>query len=163
MQASLYLGPSSHADLDRELSVYKNYLDAFGLIASHLLESTDDHTLNDVLRLLLDCTGSDLCALFRAVREGDQSLIRLSSLVSTKHASAEAEALKAWRTFNLDEHPEIADALQIGMVIHRNELELPGSMRALSQHFSAQSLLCVPLLVDGELGGFIALDRKSVV
>lgn len=162
MQASLFPGPSNQTDLGRELAVYKSYLDAFGLIASHLLESTDDHTLNDVLRLLLDCTGSDLCALFRGVREGEQTVIRLSSLISSKPASAEVEALKAWRVFNLDDHPEIADALQIGMVIHRNEHELPDSMRPLSQYFSAQSLLCVPLLVDGELGGFISfLSRRS--
>lgn len=156
MQASLYLGPTGPGDLGRELAVYKSYLDAFGLIASHLLESTDDHALNEVLRQLQDCTGSELCLMFRAARDGEQTIMRNTAWVSSRKVAANAAALKAWRTFTLDQHPEIADALQIGMVIHRNTLELESEIQSWNRAFGAESLLCIPLQVDGELEGFIA-------
>lgn len=161
MQASLYLGPSGPVDLGRELAVYKSYLDAFGLIASQLLESTDDHALSEVLRLLLECTASDLCLMFRATREGEQTVFRATSHVASRKSAATSATLKAWRAFNLDDFPEIADALQIGMVIHRNNQELPDAVQLYNKPFSAESLLCIPLLVDGDLEGFIAfLSRR---
>ena len=159
MQVSLQFGAGAQPDIERELTLYKRYLDTFGVIASHLLESTDDAGFADILRILVDCTRTDLGGLFRATRDGEHTVIRMLSLCHA-HDEADADLLREWRNFDLDDYPLVADALQIGMVLHRNDYELPEPLSAMLQRLNAANMLCIPLLIGGELEGFIALFSR---
>ncbi|MBB5017347.1 diguanylate cyclase (GGDEF)-like protein [Chitinivorax tropicus] len=141
------------------LGLYESYLSALDAVTSQLLDSTDDDSFTDIVRQLALATRSDACQIYLYHR--DPSLLCNAQLLCGWCATpALDKAFDHLKAFSLLEVPEMNDALQVGMIFVRNGEDLPPSIHLLLKTHHLAGLVAVPLLVSGELEGFLLFSGK---
>lgn len=138
-----------------ELHLYRVYLDTLGKISGLLLQGIDGQTWAEVLALLGETTATSHCALFF----NDESRpTPHASLASTWSVAGAASTLSdfPFRTVDYERYPLLSDTLHVGMVLAKDRSELPLAEQSLFRIPGVASILCIPLLISGELVGFLA-------
>lgn len=134
-----------------EASLYPRYLDALGRATNQLLDASGDDNLAEVLHLLAEAARVNHCALYlNEPGDADQTRARL-------HASWSAAGLAGILLdyLNYDDCPLLSDTLHIGMVFTKNLAEMPQAEFSLFKGMMVTSVVCIPLLVNGEMAGFL--------
>lgn len=158
MHATNPILSSSQLPLNAELALYKRYLKMLEHIAGLLLEKTSEQSLSGVLQLLSETTGVGCCALFlNKTNENNQQSAKLHCTWSTGEAISRLADFDHFREIEFQHFPLLFDALQVGMVFYKHLTDLPQAEAALFATQNIHTALCVPLLMEGEMEGFIGL------
>ncbi|BBP02334.1 bifunctional diguanylate cyclase/phosphodiesterase [Sulfuriferula nivalis] len=158
MHTSNLISNNTPLPLTEELALYKRYLKMLEHIAGLLLEKTSEQSLSGVLRLLSETTGVGCCALFlNKTNQHDQQIAKLNCTWSTGEAVSRLSNFDHFRELEFQRYPLLFDALQVGMVFCKHLPELSPAEAALFATQNIQTALCVPLLMDDEMEGFIGL------
>ena len=138
-----------------ELHLYRVYLDTLGKISGLLLQGADGQTWAEVLALLGETTATSHCALFF---NDDSKTSPRATLVSTWSVAGAASTLSdfTFRSIEYERYPLLSDTLHVGMVLAKDRSEMPAAEQSLFQTPGVASILCIPLLISGELVGFLA-------
>ena len=140
-----------------ELELYQRYLDALSKITLLLLENTSEENWTEVLRVLVETTTVGQCCLFlNGVDAQGRTGVRLASTWSLAGTSL----LNRHTTFHhiaFQDYPGLSDKLHVGMVLAAPVAELAAAERTLFQPLGIDNVLCIPLLIRGELAGFLGL------
>jgi diguanylate cyclase (GGDEF)-like protein/PAS domain S-box-containing protein len=134
-----------------EPGLYRRYLDALGRVTNLLLEDASEDSWHEVLQLLAEAAQIDHCALYLNQHGTDgrvQAVLR-SFFPSGVGVSAGLQSL------DCDRYVLLNDTLQIGMVLTKNMSELPRPEFSLFSELRSASVICIPLLVGGEMSGFL--------
>ena len=148
--------------LDEELDLYRGYLDTLGMVAGLLLEESSEQNLAEVMRLLAETTGVSCCSLF--LNEYDESGEGCARLHCTSSLSAGVRLLPDYPQFHelqYQSYPLLSDTLHVGMVLSKHISELPQAEAALFAGQHIHTVLCIPLLVSGEMEGFVGLFSRD--
>ena len=144
-----------------ELALYQRCLDALSKITLLLLENTSEENWTEVLRVLVETTHVSQCCLFLNTLDAeDRPAARLASTWSVAGTSL----LNRHTTFHripFHEYPALSDKLHVGMVLASQVADLPPAERTLFQPLGIGNVLCIPLLMRGELSGFLGLFCES--
>ena len=164
MHATNILPNTTHLSLSDELALYKRYLKTLEQVAGRLLEKTSAQSLTEVLQLLSETTGVSCCGLFlKETNEHDWHTAKLHCTWSSTDAVSRISDFNQFREIEFQHYPVLFDTLQVGMVFCKNTVDLPP---AESAFFAAQKIhtaLCIPLLIEGEMEGFIGLFSQHAV
>lgn len=139
-----------------EASLYSRYLDALGRATNLLLEASGEENWAEVLHRLADAARADHCALYLN-EQADPGQPR-ARLCAYWFAGAQPGHLPGY--LNYDDYPLLNDTLHIGMVFTRNLVELPRAEFDFFKGMNISSAVCVPLLVGGELEGFLGFFAR---
>lgn len=134
-----------------EVSLYPRYLDALGRATNLLLEASGEENRAEVLHLLAQAARVNHCALYLN-EAGDSGQVR-ARLCSSWSVGGQAGFLPG--DLNYDDFSLLNDTLHIGMVFTKNQAELPQAEFGLFKGLQAASVVCIPLLVGGEMAGFL--------
>lgn len=158
MHATNLLSNSTQLPLAEELALYKSHLKMLEHVAGLLLEKTSEQSLSGVLRLLSETTNAGYCALFlNTPNQHEQPSAKLHCTWSTGNAMSRLSDFHNFREIEFQHYPLLFDALQVGMVFCKNLTELPPAEANLFASQNIHTALCVPLLMDDEMAGFIGL------
>lgn len=134
-----------------EASLYSRYLDALGHATNLLLEASGEENRAEVLHRLAEAARVNHCALYLNEQcDAGQLQARLCSYWS---ASGQLSHLPGY--LNYEDYPLLSDTLHIGMVFTKNLVELPRAEFSLFKGMLVASVVCIPLLVGGEMAGFL--------
>lgn len=134
-----------------ELGLYRRYLDALGRVTNLLLEDAGEDSWAEVLQLLAGAARINHCALFLNQPDADGRLqARLRAFCSSG-----PDAGAGLHGLDYEDYPLLNDTLHIGMVLAKNMAELPASEFNLFKGLHVASVMCIPLLVGGEMSGFL--------
>lgn len=141
-----------------EVSLYRRYFDALGRIANLLLEDAGEENWEEVLQLLAQAARIHHCSLYlNEQHEDGRMLARLRSFWSSCPTASGNAGLQC---LDYDHYPLLSDTLQIGMVLSKNLSELPPAEFSLLKGLKIASVMCIPLLVGGEMAGFLILFSR---
>lgn len=141
----------------QELAVLHRHLDTLSKVTLLLLESGDEETWVEVLRLLVETTGASHCCLFLNTTAPDGApAARLAATWSAAETSWLAN-FGGFRVLFYDRVPNLGDRLHVGMVFSATAPEFTDEERELFGPAGIGSVLCIPLLVKGEMIGFLGL------
>lgn len=150
------------AQFDEELDLYRGYLETLGMVAGLLLEVSSEQNLTEVMRLLAETTGVSCCSLF--LNKLDDSGLACAKLHCTSSSSAGVRLLPDNTQFNelqYQNYPLLSDTLHVGMVLSKQISELPHAEAALFAGQQIHTVLCIPLMVSGEMEGFFGLFSRD--
>jgi diguanylate cyclase (GGDEF)-like protein len=151
------LSTASADELRSELELYQRYLDTLSKITLLLLENTSEENWTEVLKVLVETTAVNQCCLFiNAVDDGGHAGARLVSTWSMAGASI-LNRHASFLHIPFHAFPALSDKLHVGMVLAAPVAELPQAERGLFQPLGISNVLCIPLLIRGELAGFLGL------
>lgn len=156
-----------YRQLNQDLALYKRYLDAWGAITTLLLEELTEYNWASILKLLTETTQTSHCALFfnEADEVAQTSVAKLRYTWSVETSSSSLSDY-AFREISYEQFPLLSDSLHVGMVFAKNLAELPSAEFGLFRSPEINSVLCIPLLLSGELVGFISFfssrDKHSL-
>lgn len=140
-----------------ELALYQRSLATLSKITLLLLENTSDENWTEVLKVLVETTSVSQCCLFlNAPDSNGEAGVRLVSTWSVAGASL----LDRHATFlhiPFQAYPTLSDQLHVGMVLAAPVAELPAAEQTLFAPLGIDNVLCIPLLIHGELAGFLGL------
>jgi len=140
-----------------ELLLYQRYLDSLSKITLLLLENTSEENWTEVLRMLVETTDVSQCCLFlNEIDAHGQPTARLTSSWSVAGASM-LNRHDAFRRISLQQYHGLGDKMHVGMVLAAAVTELPEAERELFQPVGIGNVLCIPLLLHGEMSGFLGL------
>jgi len=140
-----------------ELALYRRYLDTLSKTTLLLLESGDEQNWVEVLKLLVETTHASHCCLFLNTTAPDGTpAARLAATWSAAETSWLAN-FGGFRVLFYDRYPTLGDKLHVGMVFSATEREFAAEERALFEPAGIGSVLCIPLLMKGEMVGFLGL------
>lgn len=135
-----------------ELGLYRRYLDALGRVTNLLLDDSGEENWPAVLQLLAEAARINHCVLYLNQRgEEDRTQARLRAFWSSSSNSG----LQCMECLDYDDYALINDTLHIGMVLTKNMTELPAAEFNLFRRLHVTSVMCIPLLVGGEMSGFL--------
>ncbi len=164
MHATNILPSTTQLSLTDELALYKRYLKTLEQVAGRLLEKTTAQSLTEVLQLLSEATGVSCCGLFlKETGKDDWHTAKLHCTWSSTDAVSRISDFNQFREIEFQHYPVLFDTLQVGMVFCKDIAELPP---AESVFFAAQNIhtaLCIPLLMEDEMEGFIGLFSQHAV
>ncbi|MFA5243188.1 MAG: diguanylate cyclase [Sulfuricella sp.] len=149
-------GPSGLDALDfeampDELGLYRSYLDVLGRVTNLLLEDPGEESWEEVLRLLAGAARINHCALYlNQPGEDGSPRAQLCSLWSASPLDSTGLQSLDYENYDL-----LNDTLHIGMVLVKNMSELPAPEFNLFKRMRIGSVMCIPLLVAGEMSGFL--------
>jgi diguanylate cyclase (GGDEF)-like protein len=154
---------ASADDSSTELLLYQRYLDALSRITLLLLENTSEENWTEVLRLLVETTDVSQCCLFLNDADAhDSPAARLASTWSAAGASM-LNRHDAFRRISFQDYPGLGDKLHVGMVLAAAVADLPGAEHELFRQVGIGNVLCIPLLMRGEMSGFLGLFCEDPV
>lgn len=137
-----------------EAILYQHYLDALGRATNLLLEDSGEENWAELLQLLAEAARVNHCALYLNEQGGSSPpQAQLCSAWSNPRIAANRGALL--QCVNYDDYSLLNDTLHIGMVLTKNLSELPPPEFSLFKRLNIISVLCIPLLVGGEMAGFL--------
>ncbi|MDD5329790.1 MAG: diguanylate cyclase [Sulfuricella sp.] len=145
-----------------ELDLYRGYLETLGMVAGLLLEESSQQNLAEVMRRLMESTGVSCSSLF--VNEPDENGSACAKLHCAWPPVGEAGDFpdhRSIRKIAYRDYPLLSDTLHVGMVLSKHISELPEAEAALFAWQHIHTALCIPLLIDGELEGFIGLFSQN--
>ncbi|MEN6585565.1 MAG: diguanylate cyclase [Sulfuricella sp.] len=134
-----------------EASLYSRYLDALGHATNLLLEASGDENRAEVLHRLAEAARVNHCALY--LNEPCDGGPLQAGLCSSWSASGQPSYLPGYLCY--DDYSLLSDTLHIGMVFTKNVVELPRAEFSLFKEMKVASVVCIPLLVGGEMAGFL--------
>ena len=149
---------TAHTLLDsraEELDIYKRYLEALEGVTSQLLDSADENAYAEIVRIIGEVTGANICILF--LDGDDKHQVQIARPLACWARAAGKVAFAASSLLRYERYAELADTLSAGMVFLRNSNELPAEEKHLFAPSQPVSVLCIPMLAGGELEGFLAL------
>jgi len=144
-----------------ELELYKRYLRALGGVAELLLEETSEQNLTQVLQMLVATTGISCCALFLNKPEKNPPGANLYCTWSSSEAVSRLSDFMQFREIDYQQYPLLFDTLHVGMVFYKNIAELPQAEAMLFATQKIHTVLCIPLLMQGEMKGFLGLFSRD--
>lgn len=144
-----------------ELELYKRYLRALGGVAELLLEETSEQNLTEVLQMLVATTGISCCALFLNKPEKNPPGANLYCTWSSSEAVSRLSDFMQFREIDYQKYPLLFDTLHVGMVFYKNIAELPQAEATLFATQKIHTVLCIPLLMQGEMKGFLGLFSRD--
>ena len=145
-----------------DLELHKQYLATLSAVTTLLLENGSEQNWTEVLRLLAETTRIDNCALFiNQLGEEGRLCAKLRSTWSYSAAQSRLTDFSLFRELYYDDFPVLSDSLHVGMVFARKVIELPPAEYRLFSQQDIVSVLCIPLLVSGELEGFIGFFSQQ--
>lgn len=150
------------AQSDEELELYRGYLETLGMVAGLLLEEASEQNLTEVMRLLAETTGASCCSLF--LNKLDESGEACAKLHCTSSPSVGVRLLSDYTPFHelrYQSYPLLSDTLHVGMVLSKQISELPQAEATLFAEQRIHTVLCIPLLVSGEMEGFVGLFSRD--
>jgi diguanylate cyclase (GGDEF)-like protein/PAS domain S-box-containing protein len=134
-----------------ELGMYRRYLDVLGRVTNLLLEDAGEDNWDEVLQLLAEAARINHCALFLNQSGTDGHLqAKLRAFWPASQAAG-----TGLQIFDYEDYSLLNDTLHIGMVLAKNMAELPAPEFNLFRRLHISSVMCIPLLVGGEMSGFI--------
>ncbi len=137
-----------------KITLYQRYLDALGRATNLLLEGSGEENWTEVLHLLAESTRVNHCALYlNEQNAAGQLQARLCSDWPVSGVAPNDNAML--RCLNYDDFILLSETLHIGMVLTKNLSELPAAEFGLFKKLNVASVLCIPLLVGGEMAGFL--------
>lgn len=144
-----------------ELELHRRYLKGLGIVAGLLLEGAGERDWAEVLRILAETTGIDICAVFLddPGQEG-RARTHLRSTWSRAGSASQLSDFEGLRHLNYADCPVLSDTLQVGMVWCRDLDEMPAAEAHLFGSQNIHSTLCIPLLVGGEMEGFLGFFTR---
>ncbi|MBZ0106238.1 MAG: diguanylate cyclase [Sulfuricella denitrificans] len=134
-----------------ELGMYRRYLDVLGRVTNLLVEGAGEDSWDEVLQLLAGAARVNHCALY--LNQPDENG-RLWAKPRAFWSSSPA-AGGGWKSLDYDDYVLLNDTLHIGMVLIKNMAELPAPEFGLFRRPHISSVMCIPLLVGGEMSGFL--------
>jgi diguanylate cyclase (GGDEF)-like protein len=138
-----------------ELDTYKRYLEALEGVTSQLLDSTDDNAYGEIVHIIGEVTGANICILFLDCDDKHHS--RIARPLACWARSAGKVAFSQSSQLHYERYTELADTLSAGMLFLRNSNELPAAEKHLFAPSQPVSVLCIPMLAGGEPEGFLAV------
>ncbi|MDP2828431.1 MAG: diguanylate cyclase [Sulfuricellaceae bacterium] len=139
-----------------EVSIYRRYLDALGRVTNLLLEDANGENWSEALELLADASRTQQCAIYlNNPGQGEQTQAVLSS--SWHATGAQDMNVSGLNVLDYESYSLLSDTLQIGMVFTKNLTELPPAEFGLFKGMNISGVMCIPLLVGGEMTGFLGL------
>ncbi len=144
-------------DKDAEIALYQRSLATLSKVTLLLLENTSDENWTEVLKVLVETTAVNQCCLF--LNSVDANGEASARLVSTWSAAG-TSLLNRHATFlqiPYQDYATLSDQLHVGMVLNAAVANLPVAERTLFQPLGIDNVLCIPLLIHGELAGFLGL------
>lgn len=136
-----------------EFTLYQRYLDALGRAANLLLENAGEEIWSEVLQLLGEAARVSLCALY--LNEQGKTGPLHADLETFWGNNPDPAPDSMPQCLKYEDYPLLNDTLHIGMVFSKNLVELPIAEFNLFKGPRAVSVLCIPLLVGGEMAGFL--------
>ena len=155
-------GELAATQFDEELEMYRGYLETLGTVAGLLLEESSEQNLTEVLRVLAETTGVSCCSLF--LNKLDECGLACAKLHCTSSFSTDVRRLSDYpqlREFQYQSYPLLSDTLHVGMVLSKQIYELPQAEAELFAGQQIHTVLCIPLLVSGEMEGFVGLFSRD--
>ena len=153
-EPSPWLAPEEVA---RRLALSQRYLDALSKATLLLLESGDEQNWVELLRLLVETTRASHCCLFLNTTAPDGAPVaRLAATWSAAETSWLSN-FGGFRVLFYERYPNLSDRLHVGMVFAATAREFTAEERALFEPAGIGSVLCIPLLMSGEMMGFLGL------
>jgi diguanylate cyclase (GGDEF)-like protein len=153
-EPSPWLAPEEVA---RRLALSQRYLDALSKATLLLLESGDEQNWVELLRLLVETTRASHCCLFLNTTAPDGAPVaRLAATWSAVETSWLSN-FGGFRVLFYERYPNLSDRLHVGMVFAATAREFTAEERALFEPAGIGSVLCIPLLMSGEMMGFLGL------
>lgn len=144
-----------------ELALYQRYLDTLSRTTLLLLENTSEQNWTEVLQLLVDITDVHQCCLFlNDINARHEPIAKLVSTWSQAAASSSIEQAD-FREIPFREYPTLSDRLHVGMVYSASLADYPIAERTLFGPAGIGSILCIPILIRGEMVGFLGLFCKD--
>lgn len=135
-----------------ELGLYRRYLDVLGRVTNLLLEDAGEGSWEEVLQLLAGAARTNHCALYlNQVGSDGRVLAKQRSFWSSRPVGASS----GLESLDYEEYALLNDTLHIGMVLAKNMAELPTPEFTLFKELHIASVMCIPLLVGGEMSGFL--------
>lgn len=134
-----------------EASLYSRYLDALGHATNLLLEASGEENRTEVLHRLAEAARASHCALYL----NEPCLAGPLHTRLCAHWSATGQQSHLPGSLNYDDYLLLGDTLHIGMVFTKDLVELPRAEFRLFQGMTVASAVCIPLLVGGEMAGFL--------
>jgi diguanylate cyclase (GGDEF)-like protein/PAS domain S-box-containing protein len=145
-----------------ELELHRKYIKTLEITAGLLLEKSDEETWTEVLRLISATSDSHCAALFlNKVDDSGRLFAKLSSTWSQSEAASQLTDFAQLREISYEDFPLLSDTLHVGMVLAKKVTELPPQEFLLFGRQNIKSVLCIPLLVAGEMEGFIGLFHQK--
>ncbi len=139
------------AAMPDELGLYRRYLDVLGRVTNLLLEDAGEDSWEEVLQLLAGAARISHCALFLNQTGVDGRLqAKLRAFCSASPAAG-----TGLQSLDYEDHVLLNDTLHIGMVLSKNMAELPAPEFNFFKGLRIASVMCIPLLVGGEMSGFL--------
>lgn len=135
-----------------ELGLYRRYLVVLGRVTNLLLEDEGEDSWEEVLQLLAAAARTSHCALYLN-QPGEEG--RLQAKLRAFWSSS-PDASRRLQSLDYEDHALLNDTLHIGMVLTKNMAELPTPEFSLFRGLRIASVTCIPLLVGGEMSGFLA-------
>ena len=149
---------STAAPFVDEMDLHRGYLKTLGIVAGLLLEQSSEQNLTEVLRLLAETTGVSCCALFlNKAGENGQSFAKLHCTWSSSEKSSRLSDYTQFHEIHYQDYPLLSDTLHVGMVLSKHISEMPQAEATLFAEHHIHTVLCIPLLISGEMEGFIGL------
>ncbi len=161
MRAAGILAGAIPVPIADELVLYKRYLKALSSVAELLLEETSEQNLTEVLQLLVATTGISCCALFLNKPEKNAQGANLYCTWSSSEAVSRLSDFMQFRELDFQKYPLLFDTLHVGMVFSKNIAELPQAEATLFATQKIHTVLCIPLLMQGEMKGFLGLFSRD--
>ena len=161
MRAAGTLAGAIPVPIADELVLYKRYLKALSSVAELLLEETSEQNLTEVLQLLVATTGISCCALFLNKPEKNAQGANLYCTWSSSEAVSRLSDFMRFREIDYQKYPLLFDTLHVGMVFSKNIAELPQAEATLFATQKIHTVLCIPLLMQGEMKGFLGLFSRD--
>lgn len=135
-----------------EVGLYRRYLDALGRATNLLLEESDDENWVEALQLLAKSARVEHCALYLNEMSADGKPMARQRAIWSSRPVINPGGL---RELDYDTLSLLNDTLQIGMVFTKDMTELPSAEFGWFKGLGIASVMCIPLLVGGEMIGFL--------
>ncbi len=135
------------------LGLYQTYFNAFDSVVNLLAVADDPDAMVEVLRTLAEASHSGMTGLY--LNEADGKIARLIAAWRDDDCHLARNTPQPFVTLEYDQYPLLADTLAVGMVLNKSLLELPLAEQMLLAQVGVRQLLCIPLLDNGQLFGFL--------
>ena len=135
------------------LALYQTYFAAFDNVVSLLANADDPEAILEMLRTLAEASHSSMTGLY--LNEGDGKVARLVAAWRDQDCHLARNTPQPFVSLEYAQYPLLADTLAVGMVLNKSLLELPLAEQMLLAQVGVRQLLCIPLLDNGNLFGFL--------
>lgn len=147
-----HIDPLDFCATPDEVNLYRRYLDALGRTTILLLENAGEENWPEVLQLLAQAARINHCAVYLN-EQGEDG--RLRARLRSAWSSCFSGGIAGLQCLNYQDYALLNDTLHIGMVLTKNLSELPPAEFRLFKDMDIASVMCIPLLVGGEMTGFL--------